>query len=280
MLFRKTSKEKAREFWNWFQKNNSKYLFLNEVDEEEKNKLMGELLANLHNYCEHLYFEVGGHSQDDRIDLVITAEGIVKHFAKVEELVDAAPDLPTWRFIKFRQPHGAGIKAEFSGRIFDPEEIIFISLYSEEDPDGIGIQVCYPDFNEADRNVFVNGTYILLDSLIGERSVALDIEHLDVIKTPDDISEADYPRLSYLGQMIRERKVFKYPGENYDVIEHIDKNGYLTFITVNLAYKNFRFKKEFPWLLQLVMHFKADNENGHPLPDVAGIVNWCVEFID
>lgn len=280
MFFKKASSDKARDFWNWFTRNNSKYLFLSEVDEEEKNKLMQELLSHLHEYCEHLYFEVGGHSKDDKVDLVITAEGIVKHFDKVEELVDAAPELSSWRFLKFRQPHGPGIRAEFAGRIFDPEEIIFISLYSEEDPDGIGIQVCYPDFNEEERNIFINGTYILLDSLIGERSVALDIEHLDVIKTPEDISEDDYPRLSHLAQTIKERKIFKYPGENYDVIEHIDADGYLTFITANLAYRDFRFKQEFPWFLKITMNVKVYNENGHPLPEEAEVLNSFEEFLD
>ena len=53
--------EKIKFFWEWFQANNHKYLFLNDVSEDEKENLMNEFLSHLHEYCDELYFEMGGH---------------------------------------------------------------------------------------------------------------------------------------------------------------------------------------------------------------------------
>lgn len=280
MLFKKTSKEKAAEFWNWFSRNNHKYLFLGEIGDDEKNRMLDELLAHLHRYCEHLFFEIGGHPKDDHVDLIITAEGIAEHFDKVEELVDAAPVIKGWRFLKFRQPHGPGFRANYGGKVFDPDQIIFIPLYNEEIPEAIAIRVCYPDFTEEEKSVFINGTYITLDSLIGEKSVVQDVDYFDVVRTPEDISEDDYPRLSSIGQYIKERKHYKYPGEKFDVVEQTDKDGYLTFVTVNFAYRDFRYKDSFPWFMKITMKVNAYNENGHPEEEEAEVLNSFEDFLD
>jgi hypothetical protein len=280
MLFKKTSKDKVKEFWNWFARNNHQYLFLSDVDDDEKNAMMEKFLERLHQYCEHLYFEIGAHPKDDKVDLIITADGIIEYFEKVEELVDAAPDIPGWQILKFRQPHGPGFTADYGDKVFDPEEIIFIPLYNEDMPDAIAIRVCYPDYAEDEKNTFISGTYITLDSLIGEKSAVMDIDYLDVVMTPEEISPDDYPRLSSIGQYIRERKHFKYPGEKFDIIERTDDEGYLTFITANFAYKGFRYKNLFPWFLKIMVKIKQYNENGHPEEEEAEVLNSFENFLE
>lgn len=270
----------ANQFWQWFTENSHKYLFLSEVDEAEKDKLMDEILVHLHAYCDHLYFQIGGDPKEDRIEFVITAEGAVDYFEKVEELADAAPDFPRWKVVKYKQPQGPGFITEYEGKVFDPDKIVFIPLRNEENPEGVGIQVCYPDYKKAERNTFVNGTYLMLDALIGEKSSTLDIDYLDVIKTPKGVSAEHYPVLSSIGELIRERKIYKYPGESYNVIEHTDENGYLTFITANFAYKNFKYTNEFPWFLKIIINVNDYNENGHPEDEEAEILNSFEDFLD
>ncbi len=193
-------------FWIWFEKNNQNYLFLNDVTEEEKDRLMDQLLMELHKYCDELYFEIGGHPEDETVDLVITAEGIIEHFPKVEQLIDLAPDLKDWRFIKFRPPHGSGFSTEYRGKNFKPDKIIFIPLNNKTDPSVVGIKVCYPDFSEDENDIFINGTYIMLDTLIGEKSTALNIDYLEVVMTPKDIADYNFLHLNDLEEYIKEKK--------------------------------------------------------------------------
>ena len=47
---------------------------------------------------------------------------------------------------------------------------------------------------------------MILDTIIGEKSVALDIDHMEVIKTPENISELDFGHLSNIGEYISEKK--------------------------------------------------------------------------
>lgn len=280
MIHDTTDISKGLDFWNWFKANNARFLFLNEVDEQEKEKMMDDLLEQLHGYCKYLFFEIGSHPKDSVCELIITAEGNTDYFDKVETLVDLAPEIKEWQFLKYRQPHGKGFSVDYGGRVFDPEKTIFILLYSEEKPESIGIQVCYPDYTEEERQMFMHGTFIMVDTLIGERSAALDLDYLDVVKTPDDLIDSDYPLLSSLPELITDRKVNKYPVDNFAVFEHTDENGYLTFITANLSYKNFSYRNEFPWFTRVVINTKSYNENGHPDDEEAEILNAFEDLIE
>ncbi len=280
MLFKKEGSPKARKFWKWFSANNHSYLFLSEVDDQEKERIMDDLLVHLHEFCEHLFFEIGGHPKDEHMELVITAEGVREYFVKVEELVDAAPDLPRWRVVKFKQPNGPGFVLDYQGRKFDPETIMFVPLHSEDHPESIGIRVCYPDYSEEEKNIYLNGTYIVIDSLIGEQSAVLDIDYLEIAGIPEDAEEEDYPSLSSLGQLIKERKIFKYPIERFRVVESSDSNGYLIFITANFSYLDFKYKKEFPWLLMITLPVLEYNENGHPTGEEAEALNSFENFLE
>ncbi|MHC1776436.1 MAG: hypothetical protein AB9834_13620 [Lentimicrobium sp.] len=197
----------SEQFWSWFKENNNKYLFLNQIDPIEiKEKLVDEFAEQLHRFCDELFFEIGGHPNDQKVELIITAEGVFKNFEKVELLVNSAPQMEDWKIIAFKPPMGKGFKTAIDGKEFDPSKIIFIPLNNEEDPKGVGIHVCYPDYTKEERPTFVNGTYIALDCLIGEKSTTLDIDYLDVIRTPDNISEYDIRHLEDIQEYIDEKK--------------------------------------------------------------------------
>lgn len=197
---------KIKSFWTWFKENNHKYLFLSEISEDEKEALMDDFLSHLHEYSSDLYFEIGGHPDDEDVELIITAEGIREHFDKVELLVDSAPKIKSWTFIKFKQPHGPDFVTTYEGTKFDPDKIIFIPLENKNDPDLVGINVCYADLTEENRNKYANATYVVLDALLGEKSVACDIDFLEIINTPADISEYDFGHLSDIGDYIKRKK--------------------------------------------------------------------------
>lgn len=198
-------KIKAQNLWQWFEKENSKYLFLNEIqDEEEKEKYLDEFIIELHKYNENLYFEIGG--RNEKLDLIITAEGLKEYFEDVEFLIAQAPELKNWNFIAFKPPMGTSFNLKYRDYNFNPNEIIFISLVNEETPNSVGIVVCYSDYNEYEKEVLLGGTYLILDVILGEKSTTLDIEYLDVQKTPDNLDDYAWSYLSELRQYIDKKK--------------------------------------------------------------------------
>jgi hypothetical protein len=194
-------------FWAWFKENGNRYLFMNQIDSQEiKDKLLDEITIELHKYCDKLFFEIGGHPDKGPVELIITAEGIKENFNKVEQLVSSAPSIKDWEIIAFKPAMGKGFITEFMGKKFDPSKIIFVPLTNKEDPNEVGLQVCYTDYNEDEREIFVNGTYIALDCLIGEKSTTLDIDYMDIIKTPKNITEYNFRHLEDIKEYIDEIK--------------------------------------------------------------------------
>ena len=198
--------KKIKRFWEWFEKDHRKYLFLNDSTDYAKQKLLDEFLFQLHQFNKNLYFIIGGDQNSSNMELIITADGIIDYFPNVEELVSNAPELDEWKIIAFKPAMGPGFKTEFRGREFDPGKTIFIPLTNKQNPGAIGLHICYPDYNKEEREIFVHGTYIMIDALIGEKAAALDIHYMDVIKTPENVAEYNFRHLSDLQEFIKEKK--------------------------------------------------------------------------
>jgi hypothetical protein len=96
-------------FWQWFhERAESFYRYVKEKDSAHIHgqflqKVMPELQAlNSAFYCETGMFD------DTTAELVITAEGDVKSFVFVEELIATAPHLDHWKFTALKSPTGSG----------------------------------------------------------------------------------------------------------------------------------------------------------------------------
>lgn len=198
--------ENAKSFWNWFDKNRNKYLFLTHVDAGEQRNLVHEFQYRLQKFNKNLQFLIGGQPNAQKVELIISAEGNTKHFEAVEHLVNSAPDFKDWIIIAFKPPFGEKFSINYYGREFSPENTIFIPLESVENPRSVGLCVYYSDYNVEEDKKFVLGTYLMLDGVLGERSCALDIDYLEVKATPDNIGDYNFMHLSNLADYIKEKK--------------------------------------------------------------------------
>jgi hypothetical protein len=193
-------------FWNWFKKNNSKYYYLNLIkDLVEKEKLLDEFLKQLHNYCDKLYFEIGGFPNQPQ-ELIISAEGNKNYFDKVEALVKAAPKINDWQIIAFKPPMGVDFTTEYGGVKLNVHEIWFLPLENGDDPQALGLRIYLPNYNAEQENVFIEGCYQVLDGILGEKTVTLDIQHVEVDKLPIKPEEKGLIELSELQKYISWRK--------------------------------------------------------------------------
>lgn len=169
---------KEQLFWDWFKANEAKFFFLNQIsDTDEKDRILEEFLHHLHKYCDQLFFEIGGHPNDKQ-DLIITAEGNSALFDKVETLVNQAPLLEYWNLIALKPAIGNST-IEYNEIKLDPHTIYFIPLSSNASKK-IGIRLYIEDYDPANLKDFLTAAYLLLDNILGERSNALHIGHLEI----------------------------------------------------------------------------------------------------
>jgi hypothetical protein len=64
----------------------------------------------------------------------------------------------------------------------------------------------------------------------------------------------------------------RFPGENYSILK-AEIDGKLALFTINIAYKNYSFKKDYPFFLYVTVETVNQNDNGHPTDEEAGIFN-------
>ena len=169
---------KQQLFWNWFKANEVKYYFLDRItDENEKEMILEDLLAHLHEYCDQLFFEVGGYP-DEKQDLIITAGGNSEFFDKVEDLVSQSPSLEHWNVIAFK-PAMENAVVEYNGIELNPETIYFIPLTSKTSSK-IGLRIYIENYNSTHQKDFLTAAYLMLDNILGEKSNALNIGHVEI----------------------------------------------------------------------------------------------------
>jgi hypothetical protein len=183
---------KEQQFWDWFKLNEAKSFFLNQIDDDnEKERILDDLLSHLHEYCDHLFFEVGGHPNEKQ-DLIITAEGNTDFFDQVESLLKQAPLLQYWTIIAFKPAIGFGT-IEYNGIKLNPETMRFNPL-SNKASSQIGLRVHIDNFSSVREKDFLQAVYLLLDNALGEKAAATEIGYVDVKNMPpapekDDLIE-------------------------------------------------------------------------------------------
>jgi hypothetical protein len=72
----------------------------------------------------------------------------------------------------------------------------------------------------------------------------------------------------------------RFPKESFSILKATDQNGRLIFITANYAYKDYKFKSDYPWFLWIEIETKDKNKNGHPTSDEAKFLNQMEDLID
>jgi hypothetical protein len=195
------------QFWQWFKENNKAYLFINQVEPEIKENLLNAFMERLHEYCDKLYFEIGGHP-DEKQELIITADGNTDYFKQVEDLIMQAPQIEQWSFIAFIPPRDVYFQMNYEGVILKPEEMWFQPLIHQDDPSAIGLNICTRNYELVKNNEFFEpAVYKILDTILGEKVSALDVDYVSFGQLPDDPEDEGMLELSLLPDYIARIKI-------------------------------------------------------------------------
>ena len=167
-----TSTDPHTTFWQWFQGNIDRFNRF----EDDQQRLMDELTAQLHQIDDNLVHEISSANSGTR-ELVISADGIKESFSSVVALTKAAPDIKGWTITAFRPRVDI---AQFTLR-YDGTDLAAKDYYFWLQPEGehIDLILYVPGLSEDNRKEFVNACYVLLDMAIGEYDVATKIRYID-----------------------------------------------------------------------------------------------------
>jgi len=168
------------DFWEWFQANESDFPSTAEFDAAYGNELSGRLTE----IRSGLVYEIAIPEEGEK-ELIISADGIKELIPFVRELVESAPNINGWKIIAFRPRMNdyARFTLDYGDRQFDPKELW---CWSRVEDGNFDLVIYHPNYSGENRNLFVNGTYILLDMALGEYDVMTGIRYIDHRQLPDD----------------------------------------------------------------------------------------------
>jgi len=164
-LFAKDTKEHA--FWRWFETNQDDLLHF----ERDREAIFDRLAGALNRVHSDLTFEFSPVRKDGTREFVISAGGIKAAFPSVEALHAAAPKLPKWTILKYRQRRFPINDIEFADRKVKSANVHY-AIFKDEDPKKVGIMIFLDGYSEKEKGkVWGQIGYLFLDEALGEYDV-------------------------------------------------------------------------------------------------------------
>jgi hypothetical protein len=263
----------ANLFWQWFVDNEYRFRELEKNDSEQALVFLDELIGHMKPFNQWLKALAGPYS-GNRYELIITADGDVSLFCKVEELIEKAPALPKWKFTAHKPALGfEGISIDLYEKKFSVDTTCFYPIVREEYPDEVSIILTHVDYNEEEDDQFQAGGMIYLENGLGEENTATKIDHYETGPLPPPDSGVEVIPISKLTDYLNWREkefVEKYesvhaerPEESFNLLEAEDSDGKVMLVTVDAGFREWPLRPAFPWLVQVDINYKGDT-NGLP----------------
>lgn len=82
----------------------------------------------------------------------------------------------------------------------------FEPLVDPEAPEVLGLRVAVPGFNDDQEEEFANGLLLILDTALGEKAAATDVDLVEVCETPPDPDDEGFLPLAELVSYLAWRK--------------------------------------------------------------------------
>ena len=176
---------KINTFWNWFQDNN-----------QTIKNLKNETLINQKQICNKLAKQLGYYSKDldfmivfpkkenQKTELIITANGNPDYFNQVEELINNAPVLKHWKFTAFIQPSanideiikGLDEPYIFQELTIKTSEIKFLPLHYDGKIKKLDIIIYLKNYTiNCNTKTWQQIIYIILQDVLGEKALYQNI---------------------------------------------------------------------------------------------------------
>lgn len=258
-------------FWQWFSANQHRFLQLEEMEVDQAHEKVNEVVEELKKY-DSWFKALMGKYDDTTSELIITADGDIALFVKVEEFVKAAPNLPGWRFTAHKPPQGFDeISVEMYGKIFDDQSVKFYPVIDPAYPDLVSVVFTHSDYNEEEAEDFQTAGTIYVQNAMGELNTAIQLDSYDIGPEPAEKSELipvtklnDY--LTWRQKEFVEKydaTTIDFPEINYTTIEGEDEDGNIMMAIAVSSFEDWTYKPVYCWWVGVLMEFEG-TENGLP----------------
>lgn len=181
---------KINTFWNWFQDNNQTIKKLISETPIKQKQICYLLNKRLGYYCKELDFMiVFPKKENQKTELIITANGNPDYFNQVIKLINNAPVLKHWKFTAFIQPaeniekiiDGIDEPYVFQEITLKTSEIKFLPLDYDTDSKKLNIIIYLKNYNiHCCTKTWQQIIYIILQDLLGEKSLYQNINFVEL----------------------------------------------------------------------------------------------------
>lgn len=259
------------DFWKWFQLHEKSFHTVvkheGDIDKFFFNK-MGPKLDELREG----FWYVTGMSDDDTVELIITADGAVKNIVFVEELIQAAPNLPGWKFTALKPSLNLDdVSIEMEGIRYTKDNLYFYPNEDDQYPDEISITVIHDEYKEGEDDM-LTGVFIFLDNYLGELDFANTIDTI-LFSSKSNAKNELIPIGKLKDYLIWREKEFveKYEAtifdsslDSYSVYEANLENEGVLIAVLNSALLSWESKASHPWIVTVNIPYDGKRNNGLP----------------
>jgi hypothetical protein len=266
-----TMQQAAASFWQWFVDNEHRFRKLEKNDSDQALSFLEELIQHMQPFNPYLK-ALAGPDNNGNFELIITSDGDIALFCKVEELIKAAPMVASWVFTAHKPALGfEGISIDLYGLQFSTDTTSFYPVVQDDYPDEVNIVITHSGYNKEMDDHFQAGGMIYLENGLGEVNTATKIDNYETGPLPAAAGIEIIP-ISKLNEYLNWREkefVEKYesvPAERpdtYHLLEAEDRDGKKMLLTVNMDCRYWDKKPAYSWLLQVNINYTGD-ENGFP----------------
>lgn len=188
-------------FWKWFMKHDATLRAL----PHSGDPFWDTALAQLKLVHGGLWFEMSD-PVDKRREFVITAQGDTRLFPLVDAMVAAAPSIRAWTFVPLKPAMGFDFTHHYEDVLYDPKSMWFLPLEHADRPADLVLRIGIPSLRDIDQEAAEFAVTIILETGLGERERAADVQHTEVVRRPNDPAKDGYIELPELPAYIAWRK--------------------------------------------------------------------------
>ncbi|MET0462248.1 MAG: DUF695 domain-containing protein [Chitinophagaceae bacterium] len=259
-------------FWEWFSFHQKEFYSTLQSRTNIDTRLMNRLVPALHQLNPG-FFCVCAIDRNNTAELIISAEGDVKNFVFVEDLVSSAPAFPGWKFTALKPAAGLeSTSTNMRGYEFNREKIRFYAKKDPQHPDEISLVFVHKDYNRENAQHIENGTFVFLENALGEMNLATLIDCIEVAGPAEQ--EEEFIPLDKLIPYLKWREtefVEKYKGwrynteaDRYATFSGRDSNGFSSIGLMNTDLLQWDAKGSHPWMMTITIDYEGNQTNGMP----------------